>query len=192
MLACIWASVLGTSIFGARPRLAVLMVASGLSVFIWLLLTGFTLNVAGVLTSWTPHLQQLVVSGGTHIISISSPLEIGVNEWHSLILNQSFTVTALVMVFIGCIVALQIPKNIFNKRNDSSNCTDSATQLAFIAASVILAMLMLSQLLLPYGFMYAVPEADTTNSRFSLPFAVLVIPAALCTFHACTVGKANK
>ena len=139
------------------------VVGAGLLVF------GFDIKLAGVRTAWLPDTGRLIFAGYNQVITQYPLASVAINEWHSLVLNQSFSLAALLLI-LG-IISL--------RSSDRDARHDTGVQLVVLAAIGTLLALIVSQIFLPQGFHFAVPGNDTGNSRFSIPFTMLVIPGAL-------------
>lgn len=156
-------------LFGSRlkigiPLLLVLAALAAAPIFL-----GFDVTIAGVRSAWLPDESRLVFAGYNNVLQLYPLTDVAINEWYSLIVNQSFSMAALLFVFTLASFA----------GKDRHITIDSSLSMIVVTAGGLLLMLVVSQLLLPHGFRYAVPGNDTGNSRFSIPFALLVVPAAL-------------
>lgn len=139
---------------------------------IWLSTRGFEISLAGNKFAFSPDPQAPVFTFGGKVMLVApqSWLDVFNNEFHALIINQSFTLWSV--IFITAISTTVVR----TRHGDFENNQEFLAQCFLLLCTLLmLAILLISQLLLDRGFHYATPDRDTGNSRFSLPLIVLGI-----------------
>lgn len=192
---CVWGALVSLSLI-YRPRLTTLFLLPLGAAAYGLLVQGFLFEWAGIKVEWIPAPRYLVFAGRVMALDIFPIEQVAINELYSKLVNQSFSTTALVLFFAVCAIINsygRTPKEagysaVGANHKSPANKTTGAQPL-IIGALLILTMLILSQLFLPPGYEYALPERDTGNSRFSLPLILSVIPAAIVAGHAVALHR---
>ena len=119
----------------------------------------FCIDAAGVEMQITMRYRDLLIVQPENLYSIPR------NEFFSLILNNSFSIFPLVF-------ALSVIRFSFEKEINLSH------QYIAVASWGLFLFIVASQLTY-YGYVYAIPERDTGNTRFTLPvliFGLLILP----------------
>lgn len=187
---CVWGAVISAFLI-RRPNLITILAPIILCLGFWLWTFGFNLDSAALKFQWDPEANLLIAAGRHMNVNLNPFNQIGVNELYSLVLNQSFSVGGMILIFSAI--------NLFSPSDHRATSPQeaisdemahlvwpvTATQLLILGAALILAMITLSQLFLTEGYQYALPDTDTGNSRFSLPLALLAIPTGIAAirFH---------
>jgi hypothetical protein len=162
----------------------------------WLWISGFLFDWGGIKIEWIPGPRYLVFAGRVMALDMFPIEQVALNELYSKLLNQSFSTTALAL--LCSVIAMTYPLGLALKEPSASEASGVlkrhsaktvGAQPVVIGALLILTMLILSQLFLPPGYEYALPNNDAGNSRFSLPFTLSVLPATLIVFHALSQNR---
>ena len=194
---CVWGALV-FSWLTYRPKIATLVLLSLGAVAYGLCAKGFLVDWAGIKIQWNPDTQNLFFAirdklffTGRLSTDVIFPFEgVVINELYSLFANQSFSTAVLALLF--GVVAICCPSRTTlhqlipltdNGGAGSSSIGKIGVQPLIIGALLILSMLILSQLFLPYSYNHGLPGSDTGNSRFSLPFILAAIPAAIVMAH---------
>lgn len=186
---CVWCALVSSWLI-YRPRLsAVVLPALGVTAYLmWD--QGFSFKLGANVVEWNPPAQQVYFAGRVMFVELHPMEQIVKNLLHSLLVNQSFSTAAIALFFVVSTLTYARTSPLHGlSRLKTADITKSpigrshGAQPLIMGALLILAMLILSQLFLPYGYSYALPDMDTGNSRFSIPFILSVIPAAIVTAH---------
>lgn len=191
---CVWGALVGVTILH-HPKLGAILILILLCLGYWFSTQGLDLKPFGLGIQWNPD-EKLMTFGGYEMNTSSYSLsQVALNERYSLVHNQSFSTTLLMLMFTSVTVFSSTIRNWFYpncKLAIRPTCCarrQYSSELLILGAILILTMLVLSQIWFPRSFDAALPSRDTGLSRFSLPFAVIAIPASLSAFHWCEPSR---
>jgi hypothetical protein len=102
-------------------------------------------------------------------LSFAPLREVMANQLYGLLVNSSFSVLFIAMVLYILFFVTGAFATRYLSDKEPHLGLPGASNLILLSVFFIFSMLVVSQVLIPYGFEYARPGNDTGNSRFSLP-----------------------
>lgn len=130
---------------------------------------GFLIEVMGTRYGIVHDKSSVIFFGGWVFELQIFPLsKVAFNQFVALFVNQTFSVVFLYMCLASAIF--------FRGRASNSQCSDlMAARYLILVVVALLVVFLIPQLITDYSNLYAVPHADTGNSRFLLAAGSLLV-----------------